>query len=83
MLRMLTWATGGMKWRAYVVALLVVALALYKVIAAIRKTERDRVHALNQAQTLATVAERIAGNDEIRRLSPDARRERLRKWGVD
>lgn len=83
-LGVLTWATGGARWRLYaagaVVAMTILGAMVWSWRASIRRDEGARLRAISTAQALARAMERAVNDDEIRRLPPAARRSRLRQW---
>ena len=80
-LTLLGWAAGA-RWRLYLVGGLILAgiaaLAVWR--ASIARTAVERERAAAQAASLANALKRAATDDEIRRLDPADRRDRLREW---
>lgn len=73
------WLLGSRLGRGLVLVLLGAAILGLIVLSAFRRGKRDG--ALERAiATAGRVAERMASDDEIRRLPRAERRERLRQW---
>ena len=73
------WLLGSRLGRGLVLVLLGAGIVAMVALTAFRRGKRDG--ALERAiATAGRVAERMAGDDEIRRLPRAERRERLRQW---
>lgn len=82
MIGALTWLVGSRAGRAAAIVLLAAlaaAAALAQAFARGRAAERAR----QQARTLHALQTRLKTDDEIARMSPDARRRALAQWVSD
>lgn len=82
MIGLLTWATGGGRWRLYLIGVVVAVvgtlIAYWRHRVASDAVAAERADAVQDA--LKRAVERAKTDDEIRSLPPDDRRERLRQW---
>lgn len=86
MIGALAWLTGSTLGRYAALGLLAAAaigLILWRVFAAGKAASESATKINTLTETINALSIRIATDESLRALSPDARRDRLRQWAVD
>lgn len=82
MIGLIAWLTGS-AWGRYAALGLLAAAAIGLLLWRVYGAGKSAVRTEALEKTINALQTRIATEDVLRTLSPDARRERLRQWAAD